>query len=313
MTRISTVFGGAGFIGRHVVQRLAQQGDLVRVAGRDTVRAAELKPVGAVGQIVPMSVNITDTAAIGLAVAGASRVVNLVGILAESSAGDFERVQAEGAGNVAAAAAAAGVSRLVHISAIGAAADSPSSYARSKAEGEARVRAAFPAATILRPSIVVGDGDGFLCRFGQMARLSPFLPVIAGDTKFQPVFVGDVADAVIAGLERADAAGKTYELGGPEVKTFRDLLEMISHETRRNRRLIDLPMGLVRLQAKILERLPGKLLTTDQLKLLQRDNVVSEGALTLADLGIRPTPLGAFAPQVLALFRPNTRRGMITA
>jgi NADH dehydrogenase len=306
--RISTVFGGAGFIGRHVVRRLAQRGDVVRIAGRDTVRAAELKPLGAVGQIVPLAASLTDAPAVARAVAGATDVVNLVGILAEGRPGDFDRVQHQGAAEVARQSAAAGVVRLVHVSAIGADPDSPSAYARSKGRGEIAVRAGFPAATILRPSIVVGEGDGFLCRFGQMARISPVLPVISPGTRFQPVAVNDVADAILAALTRADAAGKTYELGGPEVRTFRELLAMISAETRRDRPVIEVPGPIARLQAAVLERLPGKMLTRDQLLLLAKDNVVAQGALTLADLGITATPLSVIAPQVLARFRPHARR-----
>ncbi|HTZ69116.1 MAG TPA: complex I NDUFA9 subunit family protein, partial [Acetobacteraceae bacterium] len=212
---IATVIGGAGFIGRYVVKRLAATGAIVRAGGRRPDQALFLRPMGRVGQVVPLFTDVRDEASVARAVAGADVVVNLVGILAEARAGDFSRIQAEGAGRVARLAAAAGVQRLVHVSAIGAAADSPSQYGKSKAEGEAAVRAAFPGATILRPSIVFGAEDQFFNRFAALARISPVMPVIAGATRFQPVYVGDVADAVMQALARPEAAGATYELGGP--------------------------------------------------------------------------------------------------
>ncbi|MCX8134104.1 MAG: complex I NDUFA9 subunit family protein [Roseococcus sp.] len=304
MRKVATVFGGAGFIGRHVVQRLAREDYVVRVAGRDPVRARALQTMGRVGQIVPFAADITEEAAVARAVEGAEVVVNTVGILH----GDFERVQAEGPERLGRLSAAAGVGRLVHLSAIGADAESPSRYARSKALGEAGLRRHFPGATILRPSIVFGPGDGFFSRFGQMAMLLPVMPVISGGTRFQPVHVGDAADAVMAALHRPEAAGRTYELGGPRVWSFRELLAFIVKETGRHRPLVELPMGLARLQARIGEWLPNPPLTRDQLLLLQRDNVVGEGALTLADLGIAPQPVEAHAPALLARFRPGGNR-----
>jgi NADH dehydrogenase len=304
MRKVATVFGGAGFIGRHVVQRLAREDYVVRVAGRDPVRARALQTMGRVGQIAPIAADITDEAGVARAVEGAEVVVNTVGILH----GDFERVQAEGPERVGRLAAAAGVAKLVHISAIGADAASPSRYARSKALGEEGLRRHFPGATILRPSIVFGPGDGFFSRFGQMAMLLPVMPVIAGDTRFQPVYVGDVAEAVMAALHRPEAAGRTYELGGPRAWSFRELLAFIVKETGRKRPLVEIPMGLARLQARIGEWLPTPPLTRDQLLLLQRDNVVGEGALTLADLGIAPQPVEAHAPALLARFRPGGNR-----
>ncbi len=304
MRKVATVFGGAGFIGRQVVQRLAREDYVVRVAGRDAVRARALQTMGRVGQIAPIAADITEEAGVARAVEGAEVVVNAVGILH----GDFERVQAEGPERLGRLAAAAGVAKLVHISAIGADAASPSRYARSKALGEEGLRRHFPAATILRPSIVFGPGDGFFGRFGQMAMLLPFMPVIAGETRFQPVYVGDVADAVMAALHRPEAAGRSYELGGPRVWSFRELLAFIAKETGRKRRLVEVPMGLARLQARLGEWLPHPPLTRDQLLLLQRDNVVGEGALTLADLGIAPQPVEAHAPALLARFRPGGNR-----
>jgi len=301
--KVAAVFGGSGFIGRQVVQLLARQGYVVRVAVRDTAAAAALRPLGTVGQIVPLRVPVTSPDAVARAVEGAGVAVNLVGILAERQPGDFHRVMAVGAGTVAREAAAAGVTGLVHLSAIGADPASPSGYGRAKAEGEAAVFAAFPAATVLRPSIVFGPDDQFFNRFGTMAQSLPFMPVICGATRFQPVYVGDVADAVLAALARPDAAGRIYELGGPEVFSFRDLLVWILRETQRKRPLVEVPPGVAWLQASVLERLPGKLLTRDQLSMLGRDNVVSPGAAGLAELGILPTPVELVVPAYLRRFR----------
>jgi NADH dehydrogenase len=302
---VATVFGGSGFIGRHVVQRLARQGYVVRAAVRDTEAALVLKPMGAVGQIVPLRAPVTSPDAVARAVAGASIVVNLVGILAESRRGDFDRVMGEGAGVVARAAAATGAAGLVQMSAIGADAASPSAYGRAKAAGEAAVLAAFPTATVLRPSIVFGPEDKFFNRFGAMARMLPCMPVIAGATRLQPGYVGDVADAVMAALARPDAAGRIFELGGPQVFTFRELLAWILEATGRRRPRVAVPAGLARLQARVLERLPGKLLTRDQLLMLERDNVVSSGTAGLAELGIVPTPMALVVPAYLRRFRPG--------
>jgi NADH dehydrogenase len=225
--QVATVFGGSGFIGRYVVKRLAHAGYVVRVAVRHTEGATFLKSMGAVGQIVPLRVSVEDDAAVARAVQGASVVINLIGILAERRPGDFNRLQAEGAGRVARASAAAGVAQLVQISAIGADAASASAYAASKAAGEAAVLAAFPTAVILRPSIVFGAEDQFFNRFGAMASISPVMPVIYGATRFQPVYVGDVADAVMAALSHPNAQGAVFELGGPEVWTFRELVQWI--------------------------------------------------------------------------------------
>lgn len=304
MRKVATVFGGAGFIGRQVVQRLAREDYVVRVAGRDTVRARALQTMGRVGQIAPIAADIMDEAGVARAVEGASVVVNTVGILH----GDFERIQAEGPVRVGRLSAAAGVEKLVHISAIGADAGSESRYARSKAAGESGLLAAFPHATILRPSIVFGPGDGFFGRFGQMAMMLPFMPVIAGDTRFQPVYVGDVAEAVMAALANPDAAGKTYELGGPRAWSFRELLAFIVKETGRSRRLVEIPMGIAQLQARFAELLPNPPVTRDQLILLQRDNVVGQGALTLAELGIAPQSIEALVPPLLARFKPGGNR-----
>lgn len=300
--KVVTVFGGAGFIGRHVVKRLAAKGATIRVATRSPETAGHLLPMGEVGQIV-LARFADDDATIGSLVAGAWGVVNLIGILFERRAGDFERVQARLPGTIARAAAQAGAERLVHLSAIGADPASPSLYARTKAAGEAAVRAAFPKAVILRPSIVFGPEDGFFNRFAAMARIAPALPLVGGGTtRFQPVYVGDVAEAVIAGLERPELAGKTFELGGPRVYTFKQLLEYILRVTGRRRLLLPLPFGLARIQARFLELLPTPPLTRDQVALLERDNVVTAGMPGLAELGIRPTPVEAIVPGYLRAY-----------
>lgn len=300
---IATVFGGTGFIGRHVVKRLVDAGCIVRVAVRDTEKALALKPLGTIGQVVALHARLSDAAAVARAVDGASMVVSLVGILAESRAGDFDRVHHLGAAAVAQACAAAGVSHLVHVSAIGADAASPSLYARSKAAGEAAVLAAFPAAVILRPSVVFGPEDAFFNRFAKLAQLLPVMPVFGAETRFQPVHVGDVADAVLAGLTRADVQGRTFELGGPKVWTMRALLGWIMAETGYRRPMLNVPAWLAALQASVFERLPGKLLTRDQLILLQRDNVVAADAAGFAALGIAPLAVEQVVPGYLARYR----------
>jgi len=301
--RIATVFGGSGFIGRHVVQRLARQGCLVRVAVRDTVSADKLRTQGDVGQVVPLSASLSNEADVARAVEGAEWVVNLVGILFERRPGDFTRVHVEGAGRAARLAAAAGAARFVQVSAIGADAGSESLYARSKAEGEAAVRAAFPAATILRPSVVFGPEDGFFGRFAGLVASLPFTPVVCGETRFQPVYVGDVADAVMAALQRADAPGQTYELGGPRVMSMREVMAYVQAVTGRRRMMVDMPMGLMRLQARLGELLPTPPITRDQLVLLRRDNVVADGAAGLSALGISASAVEAIVPATLARYR----------
>ena len=307
-SRRTTVFGGSGFIGRYVVKRLAARGDVVRVAVRDPVAAAFLKPMGAVGQVVPMRVNISDDAAVAESLRGCDAVVNLVGILYESGTQRFEAIQAQAPERIAAAAKAAGVAEFVQISAIGADAGSPSLYARTKAAGEAGVRRHFPAAPILRPSIVFGPEDGFFNRFAAMAQLAPALPLIGGGmTKFQPVFVGDVAEAVLRVLGNPAAIGKTFELGGPRVASFRELMEFMFRTTGRSRPLVGIPFGLATLMAAVAEKLPMPLLTRDQVALLRHDNVVAEGAPDLRSLGIDPTAMEAVVPQYLEIFRRGGR------
>jgi NADH dehydrogenase len=302
---VATVFGGSGFIGRYVVKRLAARGHVVRVAVRDPEAARFLKPMGTVGQIVPLYAPIQHEAEVLRAVDGAELVVNLVGILAERRAGDFQRIHAEGAGRVARLAGAAGAKRLVHMSAIGADPASPSRYGASKAAGEQAVRAAFPAATILRPSLVFGPEDHLFNRFATMAQLLWVMPVVCGATRLQPVYVGDVADAVLAGLTRPDAVGAVYELAGPRALSMRELLVYILAETARDRPLIPVPSALAWLHAAILEHLPGKLLTCDQLRMLQRDNLPTPGMPGLAELGIVPTPMELVVPSYLRRYRPG--------
>jgi uncharacterized protein YbjT (DUF2867 family) len=314
---VATVFGGSGFIGRYIVKRLTHKGFVVRVAVRDTERALFLKPMGAVGQVVPLYASLTNEAAVHRAVEGADLVINLVGLLAEQRPGDFQRIHADGAGRAARLSAAAGVARLVHVSAIGADPDAASRYAASKGVGEARVREAFPGVTILRPSLVFGPEDHLFNRFASMARLLPFMPVICGDTRFQPVYVGDLADAVMATLAEPEAAGTVYELGGPRVWLFRQLLAYILDVTGRRRRMVDVPMGLARLQARIMELLPGKPLTRDQLLMLQSDNVVGPDMPGLKELGVVATPVELVVPNYLRRFqsgggrRPTLPRGQM--
>jgi len=305
---VATVFGGSGFIGRYVIKRLAHRGYVVRVAVRDPEAALFLKPMGSVGQVVPLFASVMREATVHRAVEGADLVVNLVGALSESKAASFQAVHTDGAERIARASAASGVARLVHVSAIGADPASPSRYAATKGAAEHAVRSAFAAATILRPSLVFGPEDQFFNRFGQLARLLPFMPVISGDTRMQPVYVCDVADAIIAGLTDPAAAGRLYELGGPRVWTFREILAFILQQTRRARRLVNIPMGIARVQANIMQYVPGKPLTPDQLLMLAQDNIVAPGAAGLPELGIVPTPVDLIVPAYLTRFQPGGGR-----
>jgi NADH dehydrogenase len=299
--QLVTIFGGSGFLGRHTVRALARAGYRIKVATRHPNRAFFLRPLGSVGQIDFVKCDVADADSVARALAGAHAAVNLTGILFQSGQ-TFEEVQAEGAANIAKAAAAAGVAALVHVSAIGADAESESVYARTKAEGEAAVREAFPNAVILRPSIIFGPEDGFFNKFAQLARFFPALPLIGGGrTRFQPVFVGDVARAILAGLARQD--GRTYELGGPSTYSFKELLQLILRETGRKRALVPLSFGIAFLNATFLQLLPNPLLTVDQVKLLKKDNVVSATAPGLAELGIIPTSAEAVIPSYLWRYR----------
>ncbi|WP_281684067.1 complex I NDUFA9 subunit family protein [Thalassobaculum salexigens] len=306
--KLVTVFGASGFIGRNIVRELAQRGARVNAVCRDVEKAKFLKPMGVVGQVTPMRADVTDAAAIARAVNGASMVVNLVGILHPSGRNTFDAVQATAPGVIAKSAKDVGAEAMVHVSAIGADADSSSKYARSKAEGEQAVRAAFPEATILRPSVVFGANDSFFNKFASLALLSPVLPLIGGGTtRFQPVYVDNVADAVMAALETPAAKGQTYELGGPEIYSFRELMEMVLKETNRKAKLVNLPFWAASIQAAFLELLPSPMLTRDQVELLKSDNVVAADAKTLADLGVKATPVEVIVPTYLDKFRPGGR------
>jgi uncharacterized protein YbjT (DUF2867 family) len=298
MTEIITLFGGAGFIGRHVLQKLVRRGFIVRVASRSAVAGRNLCVGAEPGQVIPLRVDLRDPGAIAAALQGSRAVVNFVGILAEAKAGDFEALQHQGAGAIAHAATEAGVRDMVHLSAIGASADSPSLYARTKALGEQAVLAGFPGAVILRPSLVFGAEDGFFNRFAQIARLAPVMPVFYGHTKFQPVWVEDVAEAVVRSLEAPALRGQTLELGGPDIRSFRQLMLDVLRYTGLKRRLVEIPPAIAEWQARVMEHLPGKPLTRDQLTLLQRDNVVS-GKDGLRALGITPHPADLIAPAYL--------------
>jgi len=303
-----TVFGGSGFLGRNVIRVLAREGFRIRAAVRRPDLAGHLQPLGKVGQIMPVQANLRYPESVAAAMRGARIAINLVGILAPSGRQTFDAVQARGAGTVADAAAAAGV-QLIHVSALGADADSPSLYARSKAAGEAAVRAAVPEAVIFRPSVVFGPDDQFTNRFAALAQVSPVLPLIGGGaTRMQPVFVGDVALAIAAAVAGRARAGATYELGGPETMTMREILAFILKTTGRDRPLVSLPFALARLKAHILQFAPQPFtLTPDQVTLLKADNVVSEAAkaagLTLEGLGIVPEAMAAIAPSYLWRFR----------
>lgn len=307
MQRLATVFGGSGFIGRYVVRDLAVRGWLVRAAVRRPDEALFLKTSGALGQITPVAANIRDRASVMRAVAGAEAVINLVGILHEGGRQKFQSVQADGPRIIAEEAAKAGVRHLVHISAIGADPNSSSAYARTKAAGEAGVRQAFAGATILRPSIVFGPEDDFFNRFARMAMLSPALPLIGGGTtRFQPVYVGDVAEAVMKAIETLEAAGKVYELAGPKAYSFAELLRLMLTEIGRKRLLLPLPFPLASLMGAVMQCLPNPQLTADQVRLLKRDNVPSAGSAGLADLGITPTGVEAIIPTYLDRYRARS-------
>ena len=303
-----TVFGGSGFVGRSVVRALAKRDYRIRVAVRRPELAFHLQPLGKVGQIHAVQANLRYPASVEAAMRDSHAAINLVGILTESGEQTFDAVQGKGAGAVATAAAAAGA-RMVHVSAIGADENSLSRYARAKAAGEKAVRAAVPSATIMRPSVVFGPEDQFTNRFAALAQISPMLPLIGGGvTKLQPVYVGDVANAVADAVEGKTKPGAVYELGGPEVLTMREIMEIILSTIERRRMLVSLPFGLAKLQAMFLQFAPGALkLTPDQVALLRTDNVVSDAAkaagLTLEGLGIAADSLEAIAPQYLWRFR----------
>lgn len=309
--KLAVVFGGSGFVGRNVVRELAKKGWRVRVAVRRPHLAQFLRPLGAVGQIQLKQANIRNQASIAAALEGADAVVNLVGILFQAGPQKFDAVQARGAANIASLARQAGISQFVQLSAIGADLKSQSQYASTKGEGERAVREEIPSATIIRPSIVFGQEDGFFNKFASMATMSPVLPLIGGgQTEFQPVYVDDVADAIVEVLTRGDGAGETYELGGPGVYTFKELMQIMLDEIQRGRLLAPIPFPIAKLIGFFGEatgHLPfvDPVLTRDQVRLLKHDNVVSnDGSVkTLSDLSIEPTALESILPDYMVRFR----------
>ena len=299
-----TIFGGGGFLGRYVAQELLSRGMRVRVAERNPADAVRVKPLGGLGQTQLAYADISKPETVARVVAGADAVVNLVGILS----GDFDTVHRQGAANVAQAAAAAGVETLVHVSAIGADVDSASAYGRSQGEGEEAVRKAFPAATIIRPSIVFGREDQFTNRFANMIRVMPVLPVISGETKFQPVYVVDVARAVaVAAANPAAHAKKTYELGGPQVLSMAEINQWLAQAIGHDPAILPVPDLVSEWMARLTGWLPGAPITLDQWKMLQKDNVVAPKAKGLDALGVPPTPLAAVADRWLVQYRKHGR------
>jgi uncharacterized protein YbjT (DUF2867 family) len=311
MTKLVTIFGGSGFVGRYIARRMAKEGWRVRVAVRNYNEATFVRPYGAVGQVEPVFCNIRDDASVASVLGGADAVVNCVGVLAENGRNTFNAVQAEGAERVARLAAAAGVGRMVHISAIGADTEAASQYAKTKAAGEAGVLAHMPNAVILRPSVVFGAEDEFFNRFAGMSRFGPILPVVGADTMFQPVYVDDVAAAAVQGvLGQADAG--VYELGGPDVALFRDLMQTMLGIVRRRRLILNIPFFVAKIMAwsfKIASAMSLGIikapLTKDQVTNLAVDNVVADGARGFEALGIVPTALAVVLPDYLWRFRPS--------
>ncbi len=312
MSKLVTIIGGSGFVGRYIARRLAKDGWRVRVAVRRPNEALFVRPYGVTGQVEPVACNIRNEASLRAVIRGADAVVNCVGVLNSVGANTFDAVQAGGAGRVARIAAELGVTRLVQISAIGADAQSDSAYARSKADGETAVLAAFPSAVILRPSIIFGTEDQFFNRFAAMTRMGPVLPVVGANTRFQPVYVDDVAHAAVKAVN-GEAAPGVYELGGPEVDTFRGLMGRMLKVIQRRRAVVNMPFlvagimgfGFDMLQAVTLGLIENKMITRDQVRNLARDNVVSPTARGFSDLGITPTAMEGVLPEYLWRYRPS--------
>ncbi|NKX45130.1 complex I NDUFA9 subunit family protein [Roseicyclus persicicus] len=312
MSKLVTIFGGSGFVGRYIARRMAKEGWRVRVAVRRPNEALFVRPYGVVGQVEPVLANVRDDASVRAAIHGADAVVNCVGILSERGRNRFDQVQAEGAARVARIAAEEGVARLVQISAIGADAHSDSAYAATKGAGEAAVLEAFPTAVILRPSIVFGPEDQFFNRFAAMTRLGPVLPVVGADTRFQPVYVDDVAQAAVMGVLGTAGPG-IYELGGPDVESFRALMQRMLGVIRRRRLIVNVPFAVAGIMAAVLDLVQtlslglihNGMLTRDQVRNLRRDNVVGEGRMGFADLGISPTAMEAVLEEYLWPYRPG--------
>jgi NADH dehydrogenase len=312
MSKLVTIYGGSGFVGRYIARRMAKEGWRVRVAVRRPNDALFVKPYGVVGQVEPVLCNIRDDASVRAMMKGADAVVNCVGILNRSGKNTFDSVQADGAARIARIAAEEGVATLVHLSAIGADENSPSLYQQTKAAGEKAILAAFPQAVILRPSIIFGNEDGFFNRFAAMARFAPVLPVVGANTRFQPVYVDDVAQAAVKGITGQAAPG-IYELGGPDTETFRDLMRQMLTVIHRRRLILNVPFFAASvmggafdlLQAVTLGLFQNGMITRDQVRNLKADNVVSPGARTLADLSITPTAMCAVLPEYLWRYRPS--------
>jgi NADH dehydrogenase len=304
MTDCITVFGGTGFIGRHLVALLLRGGATVRVAVRRPGGAK--KAVEAINSLEIIQADIRDETSVGSAIAGANAIFNLVGILSETATQTYRAIHVEGTRRVALAAQRQGVTRLIHLSALGASLASPAISDRTKAEGEHAVREVFPQATIVRPSLTYGEDDHFFSRFAALIRSSPVLPLIGGGTtKFQPVYVGDMTAGLLELLERYGTAGKTYEFGGPQIYSFKELLQLLLTVLNRQRMLLPIPFALAEMQAGLLELLPNPPLTRDQVRLLKTDKVVSGAELALGDLGVQPRPLEQF----LTAFSDSTVRG----
>lgn len=310
MSKLVTIYGGSGFVGRYIARRMAQAGWRVRVAVRRPNEAMHVKPYGVVGQVEPVFCNIRDDASVRAVMQRADAVVNCVGTFDRKGKNSFQAIQAEGATRIARLAAEEGVAHLVHLSAIGADTGSASAYARSKAVGEAGILKYFPGAVILRPSVIFGPEDKFFNRFAAMTRFGPVLPVIGADTRFQPVYVDDVAQAAVMGATGQALPG-IYELGGPEVATFRALMQQMLETIRRRRMIVNIPFGVAATMAMAMELLQIATLglvppqiTRDQVRSLRVDNVVSEGAKSFESLGISPVALGAVLPDYLWPFRP---------
>ncbi len=311
MAKLVTIFGGSGFVGRYVVQELAKSGARIRVATRDPHKAQHLKPLAALGQLDFIRADLSVPALIDRACVDADVVINLVGILSENEGG-FDAIHVRGANAVAEAAAKAGAATHIYISAIGADPESESNYGRSKGEGELAVCAAFAKATILRPSIVFGPEDHFLNRFAALLRIAPVMPVVAPATKFQPIYVVDLARAVMAATD-PKFAGKTLSIGGPDIVSMRGLLEWLANETGRSPMFVDVPDGIAGAMARLTGWLPAAPLTRDQWLMLQNDNVVPTGEAGIAALGIKPAPMAAVAPVWLVRFRKQGRFSKLAA